>query len=54
MRSLWDLKDFQEGIESIPYFQVGRDEKVISDQPEELTKKMRLSKGLINSEVSLD
>jgi hypothetical protein len=40
MRSLWDIEDDQEGSGSISYFQVGRDEK------------MRLSEGLMNSEVS--
>jgi hypothetical protein len=39
-RSLRDLEVYQEGSGSIPYCQVGRDEK------------MRLSEGLINSEVS--
>jgi hypothetical protein len=33
---------------------VGRDEQVSWNQPEELTEQMRLSEGLINSEVSLD
>jgi hypothetical protein len=42
MRSLQDLEDCQEGNRSIPYFQVGRDEK------------MRLSEGLMKSEVSRD
>jgi hypothetical protein len=40
MRSLRDLEDCQEGSRSIPYCQVGRDEQ------------MRLSEGLMNSEVS--
>jgi hypothetical protein len=33
---------------------VGRDEQVNLDQPEELTEQMRLSEGLINSEMDLD
>jgi hypothetical protein len=44
----------QEGSRDIPYCQVGRDEQVNFDQPEELTEQMRLSEGLINSEMSLD
>jgi hypothetical protein len=49
-----DLIVCQGSSGSIPYFQVGRDEQVNLDQPEELTEHMRLSEGLINSEVSLD
>jgi hypothetical protein len=49
-----DLIVCQESSGSIPYCQVGRDEQVNFDQPEELTEQMRLSEGLINSEMSLD
>jgi hypothetical protein len=38
----FDLIDCQEGSREIPIFQVGRD------------KQMRLSEGLMNSEVSLN
>jgi hypothetical protein len=44
-----DLIVCQEGSGNIPYCQVGRDEQVNFDQPEELTEQMRLSEGLINS-----
>jgi hypothetical protein len=49
-----DLIVCQEGNRDIPYFQVGKDEQVNFDQPEELTEQMRLSKGLINLEIDLD
>jgi hypothetical protein len=49
-----DLIVCQEGSRDIPYFQVGRGEQVNLDQPEKLTEKMRLSEGLINSEMNLD
>jgi hypothetical protein len=49
-----DIIVCQESIESIPYFHVGRDEKVSWNEPEELTEQMRLSEGLVNSEMSLD
>jgi predicted esterase len=39
---------------NIPYCQVGRDEQMSWNQPEELTEQMRLSEGLINSEMDLD
>jgi hypothetical protein len=38
-----DLMVFQGSSGSIPYCQVGRDEQINLDQPEKLTKKMRLS-----------
>jgi hypothetical protein len=49
-----DLIVCLESSGSIPYCQVGRDEQVNFDQPEELTEQMRLSKGLMNSEMGLD
>ena len=49
-----DLIVCQESSRGIPYCQVGRDEQVSFDQPEELIEQMRLSEGLINSEMSLD
>jgi hypothetical protein len=49
-----DSMDYQESSGSTPYCQVGRDEKMSWNQPEELTEKMRLSVGLMNSEMSLD
>jgi hypothetical protein len=49
-----DLIVCQEGSGSIPYCQVGKNEQVNLDQPEELTEQMRLSEGLINSEMDLD
>jgi hypothetical protein len=42
-----DLIICQESSEQIPYCQVGRDEQVSFDQPEELTEQM-------SSEMSLD
>jgi hypothetical protein len=50
-----DLMIFQGSSSgSIPHCQVGRDGQMNLDQPEELTKQMRLSDSLINSEVNLD
>jgi hypothetical protein len=49
-----DSMHYQESSESTPYCQVGRDEQMSWNQPEELTDKMRLSVGLMNSEMSLD
>jgi hypothetical protein len=49
-----DLMVCQESSGSIPYCQVGRDEQGNFDQPKEMTEHMRLSKGLINSEIELD
>jgi hypothetical protein len=49
-----DLIVCQGSSGSIPYCQVGRDEQMNLDQPEELTEQMRLSDSLINSEMNLD
>jgi hypothetical protein len=49
-----DLIVCQEGSGSIPYFQMGKDEQVSWNQPEELTEQMRLSDGLINLGMNLD
>jgi hypothetical protein len=60
-----DLMVFQEGNRDIPYFQMGRDEKmrlsvglinleVSWNHPEKLTEKMRLSEGLRNPEMKLE
>jgi hypothetical protein len=49
-----DLIVYQESSGRIPYFQVGRDEQMSWNQPEELTEHMRLSEGLINLEIKLD
>jgi hypothetical protein len=44
---LVDSMDYQEDNRKIPYFQVGRDEQVSWNQPEELTEQM-------SSELDLD
>jgi ethanolamine utilization protein EutP (predicted NTPase) len=49
-----DLIVCQERNRDIPYCQVGMDEQMNLDQPEELTEQMRLYDSLINSEMEMD
>jgi hypothetical protein len=49
-----DLMVCQGSSRDIPYFQVGRDEQMNLDHPEEMTEQMRLFDSLINSKVNLD
>ena len=49
-----DLMVCQGSSNNIPYCQMGRDEQMNLDQPEELTEKMRLFEGLISLELSVD